>query len=271
MQENNRIFVEGDVNAPLLKKEPSRTRLIFIAAAVAVGLWFSYKVIGIIFLFFFAIVLALVLNAPVMWLVSKKVPRTLAAMIVFLGLLIFLGLIGWLVVPRMITEISNIITNLPHYFTNMQREVSVLLEDYPDLQKKVMDDTTLKRILPSVGVLVARLSSFSFSFVGGVFLLVLFLSLILYMIINPAPLIETYLTLFSKEKRHQAAHALARASVMMVGYMRSNLIVGLIEAVAVYFALSYLGVPGVWIWVGLALFAEFVPKLGLISWLFRRR
>lgn len=261
MQDTRQIIVDAEPQ-PKAGNGPSKTRLLFIAAAILVGLWFSYKVIGIIFLFFFAIVLALVLNAPVMWLVSKKVPRTGAALLVFGALLLFLFLIGRLVVPRMLVEVSTILTNLPTYFQNMQREVSVLLEAYPELQEKIVKDTTLQRILPSVGVLVARLSSFSFSAVGGVFLLLLFLSLILYMLIDPRPLIETYLTLFSKEKRPQAAHALARDSVMMVGYMRSNLIVGLMEATAVCFVLSYLEIPGVWIWVGLALFAEFVPKLG---------
>lgn len=50
---------------------------------------------------------------------------------------------------------------------------------------------------------------------------------------------------------------------MMVGWMWSNLVVGSMEAAAVFFFLTYMDVPGVWIWVGLALFAEMVPKLGL--------
>lgn len=83
------------------------------------------------------------------------------------------------------------------------------------------------------------------------------------MLINPAPLVETYLMLFSEDNRLKAAHALAKASKMMLGWMWSNLVVGSMEAIAVFFFLSFMGLSGVWVWTGLALFAEMVPKLGL--------
>jgi predicted PurR-regulated permease PerM len=48
----------------------------------------------------------------------------------------------------------------------------------------------------------------------------------------------------------------------MVGWVWSNLIVGIIEAIAVFIFLSFMGIPGVWVWAGLTLFAEMIPKLG---------
>ena len=50
-------------------------RLIFIAAAVILGLWFAFEIINVIFLFFFAVVITLVLNRPTMWLISKNISR----------------------------------------------------------------------------------------------------------------------------------------------------------------------------------------------------
>lgn len=74
--------------------QKNAVKLIFIAAAVIVGLWFGYIIMPILFFLFFAIVLTLVLNAPVMWLTKKGWNRTLASVAVFLVLLLFLGLIG---------------------------------------------------------------------------------------------------------------------------------------------------------------------------------
>lgn len=65
------------------QKYKNNVRLILIAAAVIIGLWFAFEIINVLFLFFFAVVLTLVLNTPTMWLVSKNVPRTFAALIVF--------------------------------------------------------------------------------------------------------------------------------------------------------------------------------------------
>lgn len=240
----------------------SNIKLIFIAAGLLFGLWFAYETITILFLFFFAIVLTLVLNAPTVWLVSKGMPRTLSALIVFFIMMAFLLLIGWLVAPRILEQISTLFGNLPTYYKDFNSELSSLLEDYPKLQEKIMSDSNIEDNLPSAIKVVTNVGMFSFSLIGILFLLVMFFSIVLYMLINPAPLLETYLNFFSIQKRPQAAHALARASNMMVGWMWSNLVVGSMEAIAVFFFLSYMGVPGVWVWVGLALFAEMVPKLG---------
>lgn len=227
------------------------------------GLWFAYEIFSVIFLLFFAIVLTLILNAPVMWLVARKVPRTGAALIIFFLMLIFLFIIGWMVIPKILEQVSTIVTNIPTYASDLQKQLATALHEYPSLQQKVMNQSLLEDNIPSTGKIITGLSQFSFSLIGSVFILIVFFSLVVYMLINPAPLIETYLTLFAEKKREKAALALARASKMMVGWMWSNLVVGGIEAVAVFIFLTAMDVPGVWVWVGLALFAEMIPKLGL--------
>ncbi|SHF45421.1 AI-2E family transporter [Flavisolibacter ginsengisoli] len=238
-------------------------RLILIAAFVILGLWFAKEVISILFLFFLAVVLTLILNAPTMWLVSKKVSRTGAALLVFFAMMLFLFFLGWLVVPRILEQVSSLVAGLPKYVTDLQRQVASLLVDYPSLREKVLDNSALNENLPSVSKVITSVGSFSYSLIGGIFLLIVFFSIVVYMLINPAPLIETYLTLFAKEKRQKATLALAKASQMMVGWMWSNLVVGLFEAILVFIFLTFMGLPGVWVWAGLALFAELVPKLGL--------
>jgi len=244
------------------EKYKKNVRLIFIAAAVILGLWFAFEIINVLFLFFFAVVLTLVLNTPTMWLMSKNIRRPVAALIVFFAMLLFLFFIAWLVVPRILAQITTLVSNLPDYYLSLQERLNSLLKDYPELQKKLMPHSDIVNDLPSATNLLTSVSRFSFSVIGGIFLLVVFFSIVAYMLINPAPLIETYLLIFPKEKRPKAANALAAASRMMVGWVWSNLIVGLIEAVAVFIFLSLMGIPGVWVWAGLTLFAELIPKLG---------
>ena len=237
-------------------------KLIVVAALVVAGFYFAYQIVGVLFMLFFAVVLTLVLNAPTMWLVKKKVPRTLAAIIVFFVTMVFLGFVGWLVIPRILEQVSTLVANLPGYIEGMQDNLADALADYPSLQKKVVESTSMKEILPSTRRLITSLSRFSFSLIGGIFMLVFFFSIILYMLIEPRPLLETYLMFFSEENRPKAAEAMARSSRMMVGYMWSNVVVGTIEAVLIFAFLTYMDVPGVWVWAGLALFSEMIPKLG---------
>jgi predicted PurR-regulated permease PerM len=244
-------------------KYKTSVRLILIAAIFILGLWLSYEIVSVLFLFFFAVVLMLILNAPTMWLVSKKVPRTAAALIVFTALLLFLFLIGWLVIPKILEQVTTLVGNLPNYFEDLKNQLAASLKDYPSLQAKVLENANLEEHFPSTRRVVAGLSRFSFSVIGIIFLLIIFFSIVAYMLINPAPLIATYLICFAKEKRQKAAEALAKASTMMVGWMWANFLVGFIEAIAVFFFLKYMGVPGVWVWAGLALFGEMIPRLGL--------
>lgn len=250
-------------NNMITQRYKANVKLVFIAAALVFALWFASQTIGILFMFFFAVVLTLVLNAPTMWLISKKFPRLLAALIVFFAMLLFLFLISWLVVPKVLEQGSALVTNLPQYYQDLKTEVSHFLKDYPALQEKLLSSSSLNEGIPSTVNVVKNIGMFSFSVIGGIFLFVMFFSIVLYMLLNPAPLIKMYLNFFSEENKPKAAHALARSSKMMVGWMWSNLVVGSIEAVAVFIVLTYLEIPGVWIWVGLALFAEMIPKLGL--------
>ncbi|MEO6894777.1 MAG: AI-2E family transporter [Ginsengibacter sp.] len=244
------------------EKYKKNVRLIFIAAAVIMGLWFAFEIINVLFLFFFAVVITLVLNTPTMWLVSKNIKRPLAALIVFFIMLLFLFFIAWLVIPRILSQITSLVSNLPDYYFALKEQLNSLLKAYPDLQNKLLVNADIVNDLPSTATLLTSVSRFSFSIIGGLFLLVVFFSIIVYMLINPAPLVETYLLIFPKEKREKAANALATAAKMMVGWVWSNLIVGIIEAIAVFIFLSIMGVPGVWVWAGLTLFAEMIPKLG---------
>lgn len=203
----------------LNQKLRANVKLLVIAAALIFGLWFAYETINILFLFFFAIVLTLVLNAPVMWLVSKKWNRALAALLVFFIMITFLFLLGWLVLPNILEQGNSLFKILHDYYQDLKEGVPSVLKDYPELQQNVTSSAAIKDHIPSASKVVSGVGLFSFSILGIIFMAVMFFSIVVYMLINPAPLLETYLYFFSPKKRSKAAHALARASNMMVGWM----------------------------------------------------
>lgn len=237
-------------------------KLLVIGAILIACLWFVYETISIIFLFFFALVITMVLNAPVVWLMRKGMGRTGAGLIVFTVLVLFVAGMFWLVIPRILEQGSTLINNLPEYFRGLQQQVAGLLQHYPALQKDVMDDAVITDNLPSLRRVFLGVGRFSLSLLQALFLLVIFLSIVAYMLLNPVPLIKTFLGFFAQQKRPKVVQALSQASTMMVGWLWANFVVGLMEAIIVFFFLSFMGVPGVWIWAGLALFGELIPRLG---------
>jgi predicted PurR-regulated permease PerM len=49
---------------------------------------------------------------------------------------------------------------------------------------------------------------------------------------------------------------------MLQGWMRANLIAGVVEAVAVVIFLNLMKVPGAWVWAMMAVVAQYFPKIG---------
>ena len=49
---------------------------------------------------------------------------------------------------------------------------------------------------------------------------------------------------------------------MLIGWMRANLIGGVIQGVAVIVFLSIMKVPGAWVWGVLAFFSQMIPRMG---------
>lgn len=78
----------------------------------------------------------------------------------------------------------------------------------------------------------------------AVLLTIVVMALVLYMLLDPAPLLGTYLRLMPEHLREPAARAFERFSEMIVGWGIASLIIGAIRGVAAYFFLQWIGVPG---------------------------
>src|SRR5437868_3635915 len=101
------------------------SRLIYLAAGLFIAIWFLQQVMGVILLVFFAVVITIVLNAPVTWLQEKeKFSRSLASLIVFFGVLAVFALIAWMVIPKIVTQVKLLIDQLPDYLDRLDERVT---------------------------------------------------------------------------------------------------------------------------------------------------
>jgi putative permease len=240
----------------------SLSRLVYLAAGLFVALWFIHLTLQVILIVFFAIVLTIVLNAAVTWLETKKVRRTIASLIVFFSVLLFLALLAWMVVPKMVTQIELLVTNLPEYLTNLNQRIAKWLGDYGNDRQQAQTMSNAITALPPVSAIINSIGQYSIQLFRNVLLVIFFFCLVIYMLLAPRPLLEFYLSLFAESKRDKAAKAFSYASTMTIGWMWSNVVAGAIRAVIVWFFLYLMGIPGVWVWAGVTFFAELIPRIG---------
>jgi putative permease len=238
------------------------SRLIYLAAGLFVAIWFIHEVLQVILLFFFAIVFTIVLNAPVTWLERKKIKRSIASLIVFFSVIICLVILSWMVIPKMVTQVQLLVENLPGYLTGLNKRIASWLGQYGNDHQASQDAANTIASFPPISAILNRVGEYSIQLFRNLLLVIFFFCLVIYMLINPRPLLELYLSFFPDTKKDKAAEAFSYASTMTIGWMWSNIFAGLIRATIVWFFLYFMGIPGVWVWAGITFFAELIPKIG---------
>lgn len=221
-------------------------------------LWFLYTVLEVILIFIFAIILALVMNAPVNWLEKRNLKRGLGTLVVFIICLVIIAFIIWLVAPEVSKQIKSLTTSLPSYIDKLKKTFLVITDEYPSVSEQLNQKT----VTTNLSSIIGRIGRFSLSFISFIFLALLVISMVVYMVANPKPLIKIYLSLFAPENRNKATNAFAKFSKGIIGWMYSNMVAGSIEAILSGIFLWWMDIPGFLVWASIALFAELIPKIG---------
>jgi predicted PurR-regulated permease PerM len=241
------------------------TKVIALIAAITVLLWILYKAASMVLILILALVLALIINAPVSHLEKKGIKRLWASLIVFGAIFLVIAFLCWLTLPKIYYQLEQLIFDLPAYINNLSVNIASWFDKYPDIKKMIIENTNdLSVWLPSMPQTIRSISTYSLSLISFLFLMIIFIWIIIFTVLNPRPLLKTYYSysLFAIERREKAQNALLHTSIMLQGWIRSNLIGGGIQAVCTTVFLSLLHVPGAWVWGAVALFSQLIPYLG---------
>ncbi|HWT11716.1 MAG TPA: AI-2E family transporter [Allosphingosinicella sp.] len=256
----------ADEAASTIAARPPGTRvaalavsLAFTAGAAVVTLWFLHEVVAAVLLLFFAVVVAIALSAPVAWFERRGLSRHMAALLTLILFFAAIGLIGWLVIPRLVGQVVLLVNDLPAFMAGIRAQLAALLANYPDLQAFVSVDggggQDLVNIFRGVG-------AFSLSLIGGIALTIIFFSTVAYVVLDPRPILRFYLGSLPRDSRRAGMRAYRRAARAVIGWTKASLVIGAIQSVAVFIFLTLIGVPGALVWAALAFFADFIPRIG---------
>ncbi len=238
------------------------TAFVLAGGAAVALLWFLHEATGAILLLFFAMVVAIALSAPVGWLVRRGLSRRLAASLTLAGFLGTILLLAALVIPRLIAQVIALTNQVPEFVARIQAQGERLIERYPDLAPYVDARMAFSGGAPSAVELFQGLGGASLSLLGFLALLVIFFSIIGYILLDPRPIVRAYCASLPVAYRAAGMRALRRFTQAVIGWSKASLVVGAIQAVLVLVFLTLMGVPGALVWAALAFFADFIPRIG---------
>jgi predicted PurR-regulated permease PerM len=207
------------------------------------------------------LLLAVALSGPVEALHRRKVPRVVASVSIFLGILGVLALAGYLLLPVLAEQISQLIFALPYSFS----QVGDLLEratgrlGLPVGGGEGLSLSTLigwgRRI---VGGALGLFSSLAFLVFG----LVVAVSVPLYLTASPEPAVAWTVRFFPPASRPRVREVLSEVRRSLLNWLKGRLLsmaaVGILWTVALY----VIDIPGALFLGVLAGLLEFVPYVG---------
>lgn len=211
-----------------------------------------------------AVLLAVALSGPVEALHRRKVPRTVAAVSIVLGLLAVLGLGGYLFLPVLAEQMAQLVATLPLSFARLNDWLGQAAsrlglpfggEGGPSLSTLVGWG---RRLVGGVLGLFGGLASLLFGLVVAVFVP-------LYLTANPEPVVGWLVKLFPPERRSRVLEVLSEVRAGLLDWLKGRLVSMLIVGVLWTVALYLIGIPGALFLGILAGLLEFVPYFGPLA------
>lgn len=230
---------------------------------VILTLVFLFLLRDIILMFLVALILAISLTRPVNWLQAKRVPRLLAAILIYLlGLGLFAFLV-YLIFPPLVSQIKSLTNNLPEYLRRAQQYIIGFRESWSgeiaDTTQRILEQWSLKLGSLASGVLPALRTIF-----GRLFYTLIVIVVSFYLTLQGPRLKIEFLKLIPAKYKPRLTLLTDRIQRKMRRWLYGQLFLGLIVGVMIFIGLYILGIRYALFLAILAGFLEIIPTVGPI-------
>ena len=238
-------------------------RLLVLIVLLIAGWLLLRALVPVLLLFGIVILLAMVLNPLVIALERRRVPRPIGAALVLIALAAIAVLVVAVAVPTFTNELQSLIQRLPGAWQSIRGQIADFAERYPALQNALPQaDQIATTVGNQAGTMANVLLRSTLGVVGGVFVFVFSLLVLIFVLANPKPLVTGYLALIPDRHREKARRTLIRMMDQMTAWARGVAINGVITGASTGILLWAVGVQPAFVFGVLAFFGEFLPNIG---------
>ncbi|MGI9113758.1 MAG: AI-2E family transporter [Chthoniobacterales bacterium] len=238
-------------------------RLLILVVLLIVTWMLLRALVPVLLLFGIVILLAMVLNPLVVKLERRRVPRGLGVALVLIALAAVLVLVVAVAVPTFADQLQLLIRRAPGAWQGIRGRMAEFTQRYPALQNALPQaDQIATTVGNQAGAMANVLLRSTIGIVGGVFIFVFALLLLIFVLANPQPLVVGYLAIVPERHRNKARRTLIRMMEQMTAWARGVAINGVITGASTGILLWAVGVQPAFVFGVLAFFGEFLPNIG---------
>lgn len=219
------------------------------------GLWFLYAVRDIALLFFIVLIIVSALT-PLVDKASKYIPRFLAVIILAI---IFVGIItaaGFLFLPPLISQISQLAVNLPIIVNKLGPLYHNLQTIVPSSQSNLLDFSS------QLSGITSGIYTTTVGFFTGLIALLTVVVMSFYLLLEQDAIKNFVYEIVPQNNREVAVNLLHKIADKMGSWLRGHIVLMIVVGLLDFAALSIIGVPyalTLGLWGGLT---ETIPYIG---------
>jgi predicted PurR-regulated permease PerM len=217
-------------------------RFVLIVVACGIGLYLAWRVRGVIRLVAISVFFALTLLPIVDAACSKtRAPRALVILVIYALLIAGVALVGYVVVPSLVTEVRQLSHNAPRYSAELRHNATFRHYDdrYHISTKLVHDARGLPQLLGRLAGPLKDVTVQAVSFIGQ---LVTVLAIAFLLVLHGREYVNMGLSL-TGARGERYRRLIIDINKAVASYMLGNVIISVLATVATWIVLSILGVP----------------------------
>jgi predicted PurR-regulated permease PerM len=242
---------------------------IWMTALAVIILWAAYLVRDVLLLIYISGLLAVGFSPTVRMIErqtflpvgSKRFPRWMAILVLYLMIVGALVGIGFLVVPPLVKQARQLVKELPHM---LERATQFLVDkgiiDHPITWREAVQQAPVAGSSDAVGTVVGAIADV----VGSVFGFVTILILTFYLLVEADQLRSWMLRLFPKNRRATVATASADITLKVSAWLGGQLLLGAIIGGSSAIGLWLMGIPFFYVLALISGIGEMIPIVGPI-------
>jgi predicted PurR-regulated permease PerM len=243
---------------------------LFLVAAAVFAAFILWQLQSLIVILMISVVLAASIAPIVGWIEAKRVPRWLATILAYLGLVGGATGVILLIGPPVFEQIETLSRQLPLYVENLlaiAQNIAMQLNDSnPELLGHLLNGQSLTQwAFKSSQQLVLRSYGITKGIVGAAVSLILSIFISGYMVADSRTLVGGLVNLFPQPWKDRLALQANPVGQRMGGYIRGRLLVSIILAVGTTTGLGFLGLKEYSLGLGaIAGVTNLIPFIGPI-------
>ncbi len=244
------------------------TKSLFKILGFILFVYVIYLIWNILLLLFIALILAALIDPFASWFQKRKIPRSLAVLIIYIVVFGLVSLSIIVISPVVVQDAPQLADNVMKLVEDLQQNPTIQsiwagAQNIPQAlgfenQSSAQVVTTPSTVAPTISGVFSTVSGFF----GGVFSVVLVLVMTFYMVAQEDPLKKIFRNVVPDEYVPYLTQLFKKMRDKLGAWMRGQIVLSLIMAALVFVGLVLLDVRYAAVLALLAALTEFVPYLG---------